>query len=255
MRPPQIHAVSFGPRDGGWSGDSGKRYARLTRVLAYTAHQHCPGWDIQIRHELEPPPDMHSAGGNQSHVWNTQKLDLWEEAFSQAQDGDRLLFLDADTMILRPLDPLWDITFDIAYTARRSSRLPLNGGAVAFLVSEKTRGFLQRWAAANRRFLANNAEHQVWRQKYAGINQASFGYMLDADPHGCTIAKLPCLEWNCEDTEWANYDPKLTRIVHLKSSLRRAVFGLERPTSAHRPLVEIWQNLEGTAEAAERKAS
>jgi hypothetical protein len=254
MRPPQIHAVSFGPRDGGWSQDGGKRYARLTRVLAYTAQQHCPGWDVQIRHELTPPPDMHSAAGNQSHVWNTQKLDAWQRAMDHAQDGDRLLLMDADMMVLRPLDTIWDQTFDVAYTTRRSSRLPFNGGVVAFRVSARTRGFMARWADANRRFLANQHEHQVWRQKYAGINQASFGYMLESN-HGCGVSRLPCLEWNCEDTEWAQFDPTVTRIVHLKSSLRRAIFGLERPKSYQRTLVEIWHQLEGAAERAESVAS
>lgn len=65
---------------------------------------------------------------------------------------------------------------------------------------------------------------------------------------------IPCVEWNCEDSAWESFDPRKTRIVHVKSALRRAIFDrnaedMAKPGVAR--LVEMWKDIEaGVLEVA-----
>lgn len=245
-RPPILAAVHFG------IGGAGDQYGRLARVLEYTASVHCPDWTIRV--ERNPRVAAYtSALGVHSHVTNSQKLEWWRSIVTAAEDGDRVLLIDADMMITRPLDEVWATPFDLAYTIREEGRLPLNGGVVFVRVSPASRRFVDRWLAVNLKFLANANEHRHWRTKYAGINQAAFGYMLERerDP-ALELARLTCHEWNSENTTWAKFDPNVTRIVHLKSGLRRALFGMPGKRE-HQRLIALWHSLEAKANAAARR--
>jgi hypothetical protein len=236
---PRLEACYFGAVESMWW--------RLARVLAYTAAEHCTDWQVQVRPIV--PPRLQSALGIPSHVHNTQKMEHWHRIITEAADGECLLLMDADTMILRPLDDVWTQNFDLGYTTKET-RFPFNSGVVFVRVSPRVRAFVSEWRAENLRMLGDARHHQVWRKQYGGINQAALGSLL-ARPAPCklTLAKLPCLEWNCEDSHWATFDPAVTRIVHIKGALRRAVFfkGHDRPPEQLAPLVERWHALEHQA--------
>jgi hypothetical protein len=240
---PRLEACYFGDdRTGQW--------ARMVRVLAYTAAQHCATWDVQIRHIV--PPRLTSALGIASHVENTQKMEHWHQLVTAAPDGTRLLMIDADTIILHPLDDVWERDFDLAYTTKES-RFPFNSGVIFARVSPRLRAFIAAWRKENRRMLGDRWHHQIWRKRFGGINQASFGYMLERGAQdGLSLATLPCVEWNCEDASWASYS-SATRIVHVKSSLRASLFLRAHVAPAHlRPLITLWRHLEREALDAER---
>lgn len=228
-------ASCFGPN---------QMYARLARVLEHSARVHCPGWDIQVR--TITPPRLTSAMRNAGHIENTVKMEHWAEAVAAAPDGACLLLTDADMMVTRPLDDLWALDFDLAYTVRET-HLPFNSGVVAVRVGPALRLFIEAWRQEQRTMLGNAVYHQVWRQRFGGINQAALGKMLtrQAEFSSVRILALPCREWNCEDTAWKQFDPKVTRLVHIKSALRRAVFGL---STAHppelAPLIQRWHDFE-----------
>ena len=247
---PRLEACAFQT-----GSDPAGMWARLVRVLAFSAARQCPGWDRQI--QTITPPRMQSALGIPSHVHNTQKMEHWYQTVAAAPDGADLLLIDADTMILRPLDDIWDRDFDLAYTVKES-RFPFNSGVVFLRVSPAVRAFASRWRDENRKMLGDARHHQVWRKRFGGINQAALGRLLDAGDHqGLTLAKLPCLEWNCEDSSWAAYDPAVTRIAHLKGALRRAVFlrPHTRPEAQLKPLVDRWLELDGLAAKAREVAA
>lgn len=238
MTAPTLVASYFG------DGAAGQ-WPRLARVLAYTAAQHCPHWARQID-AIRPTP-MTSAIGHASHVANTQKMIHWGEAVAASAEGDRLALLDADLMILRPLDPIWDLPFDVAYTVK-DSRFPFNSGVVFVRSSPAARRFVAAWLAENIRMLGDGAAHAGWRRKYGGINQASLGYVLEHNLAAeVAILPIPCLEWNCEDHSWRAYNPSVTRIVHVKSRLRMSVFRLMPTDPALRGLVKRWHALEAEA--------
>ena len=250
---PRLESCYFG------AGDHGDRYVRLAQVLDYTAHQHCPDWHIDVR-RLDPP-EYTSAAGNQSHVWNTQKLEHWRRRIVEAPDGAPVLLIDGDMMIARSLSDVWDLNFDIAYTIRAGTRLPYNGGVVFLRVSPKTKAFVDLWWEKNLRFLGDRVVHQPWRLKYAGINQSALGFMLEEADHGCELLKLPCAEWNL--VQWEAYDPEVTRIVHFKSGLRRTLFNMypsPRATPTIQELIRKWKAQEKEADKwrkrrAEKSAS
>jgi hypothetical protein len=227
--------------DGGL--DRGDMYRRLARVLEHTAHTELEGWQILVEQITFKPDEYQSALGNISHAWNTTKLRQWIDRALETSDGDEVLLIDGDCAIIKPLNPIWCQRFDIAYTVRPHG-LPLNGGVVFLRMSRRVRGFLKSWWAKNLEFLNNADTHAPWRAKYAGINQSSFGFIIERVNHGCHLIKLPCEEWNaCAPSL---FDPRRTRVIHIKSALRRALFGIQNTIRSRSmiPLIDLWNTLE-----------
>ncbi len=239
MNRPELVAVYF---DG--AGPNSAFYARMARVLQYTAGLHCPDWKINIQ-RIGSTASTYGVDGNHSHVSNTHKLDYWNRAVQAAEDGTPMLLIDGDMMILNSLDEIWLRDFDMAYTVK-NAKLPFNGGVVFLRVSSHVKRFMAEWWDRNLSFLNDPVKHQWWRSKYGGMNQASFGSMLPEiqNVYGINLVALPCAEWNCEQSAWSTFDPKFTRIVHIKSGLRKAVFSRGPVTSQVAPLVEIWNRME-----------
>jgi len=200
----------------------GTEFQRMAAVLEHTARRHNPGWDVRV--QAVPPTTVRAATGSESHAANWHKLRLWRDAVLAAPEGAPVLLVDADTFVTGPLDPLWEIPFDVAFTARKAARFPLNGGVVAVRATVAGKRFMQRWAEVDDQFLHDTPAAAPWRRVYGGYNQASLGCML-ASPEGARVVGVPCLVWNCEDTCWDQFDPAVTRVVHVKSALRMRIFG------------------------------
>jgi hypothetical protein len=232
-------------------------WTRLARNLAFTAAEHCQGWTVRVA--ALPPYRQSSAMPGialiDGYTANTYKLDHWCQVVQDAADGTELLLIDTDTLILRPLDDVWAQPFDLAYTVR-PARFPFNGGVVFLRVSAATRAFVLRWRDENRRLFRDKAAHQIERRKYGGINQAAFGALLErGEATDLRIVRLPCAEWNCEDSTWASFDPAVTRILHVKSMLRKAVLGFAGAPPALKALVQVWRTIDRAALAAEERSA
>lgn len=227
-------------------------FRRLARVLEWTAQQHCCGWAVDV---CEVPAAPLSAplteAARLAYEHNAQKLDEWARVVETAADGECLALVDADTIILRPLDPVWGLAFDIALTARaRGARLPINSGVVFVRVSEATRAFFRHWRDETRRMLATPAHHAPWHRKYGGITQAALGFIRETrNTDGLLVRELSCQEWNCDETAWPMCTA-FTRIVHIKSGLRGLIFGQPGPAlrSPIRELAGMWRRLERSAQ-------
>jgi len=245
MNQPRIVVRTFGPgTQGMWD--------RFVRVLAKSARRQCPRWVLDIQSLALAP--MTSPLGLQHAVFNTQKLDAWATAVSRADIGDRMLLMDADTAILRPLDAVWDLEFDLGYTTKpKESRMPFNAGVFFLRVSTAVKIFIGAWAAENRRMNDDPQHHQVWRPCYGGINQAALGSLFHQHRHaGLRVQRLPCVEWNCEDESWSAFSPDRTRIVHYKGELQRALLAKRRPDEEMKPLIDIWKEIEASLVYATR---
>ena len=219
-----------------WSPTQSDQYEKLAAVLRHTASKFNPDWTIDVR-KIQPS-SRRSASGAQSHADNNYKLEAWAREVREAPDGERLLIVDADTFVVGELDSLWDHPFDVAYTYRENAeRFPLNGGVIAVRVGYESRRFFDAWVAQDAAFFNDAALHEPYQRKYGGMNQASLGYLIDRGDFN--LAALPCGVWNCEDTNWATFGEH-TRIVHVKSALRLAVFSLA--TNRHvRKLAALWK--------------
>ena len=175
----------------------------------------------------------------------------------EAPLGDRICLIDGDTFFVNGIDDVWDRDFDLAYTVR-DFIIPFNGGVVFVRVTPRTQEFMERWRQVNAAMYHDVSYHMKWKEKYGGLNQASFGCLLE-DGHGLDLLTLPCTEWNCEDSCWGAFDPARTRIVHVKSGLRRLIFqGDVGPPQEPwwtnddlMPLARRWHALERAARQAE----
>jgi hypothetical protein len=196
-------------------------YARMARVLDYTARRHCPRWVVNVR-QTEPEPVI-GEHRETIAVVNTQKLGIWCRIILEAPVGDRICLIDSDTFLVNGLDDVWDRDFDIAITVR-DFVLPLNAGVVFVHVTPQSKTFMQRWYDVSAAMYADIPYHVLWRKKYGGMTQASLGNILESGDHGANVLTLPCREWNCEDSCWGKFDPAATRVVHVKSGLRRLIF-------------------------------
>jgi hypothetical protein len=240
-------------------------YGRLARVLAYSAAQACPDWDRRID-ALQPRSIAGKSlllGGAQ--LANTHKMEHWRSAIAGLPDGTRVLLIDADTMILRRLDDVWDLDFDLAYTTKASTRIPFNTGVIFARVSPAVRAFVDAWHAEQVAMLGHRWRAEEWRRLMIGLNQSALAVVfdqlgvnprrdepalvrcaLDGDQE-LVLRRLPCLEWNCEDAHWQAFDPARTRIVHVKSELRAVACRRQPPTGPLRPLATMWRELEDAA--------
>lgn len=242
----RLLACYFATRDG-----SASYWDRLVRVLGYSASLQCPGWEIRI--DTIQVPTLR-AMFVESLADNTHKLAWWHQRVEEAADGDRLLLIDADTAILRPLDSLWQREFDFAYTARTGSRFKLNGGVIFLRVSNRTRAFMEAWVKQNAALLS--MKRREWRRRAGGVNQASLEDLIQAAGHfGVRLLELPCAEWNCEDSAWGSFDPDVTRILHIKSLLRIACIDRKPLVSTDVRLpAQVWRALEHAATAQAKTA-
>lgn len=233
---PRIEAVWFG---------NGK-YERMAKVFEATARAHCSNWDVNLRRIEEQQIEAHRAA-NKGHVANTQKLEDWNAIVQDAPAGSRILLIDTDTFFVNPIDDIWDQDFDIAYTVKRS-QFPFNLGVIFLRATDASKAFFAAWTQNNRVMLQKKVIHRQYRDRFGGINQASFGRTIETQAvRGVNLLGIPCATWNCEDSAWNSFDPGKTRIVHVKSALRRALFDNDRDAMA-KPgvprLVEMWKALE-----------
>lgn len=235
----QVYACWFPSPDRHLGAD--REWRRLSDVLLLSLVEHCQGWFVRVE---SIPARPWSSTRSASHHANTEKLDTWNRVVQAADNGTELLLLDVDTFALRSLDALWDRAFDVAYTVRAGQRYPFNAGVIALRVNDRSRAFMARWAAENTRMYVDRHYHRAYHRAYGGINQASLGALLEAEDRAPTVLRtmLPCQEWNCEDTSWADFNDE-TRIVHLKSNLRMVLF--HRSVSpALQPIVRKWKAIE-----------
>lgn len=226
-------------------------WARLAGVLEATAAEHCGSWPRRIAAISRAP--ARGGTGVTTHLANTHKLDVWCDRVDQAADGDELLLIDADVMILRPLDDVWTVPFDLAYTVRDYA-LPFNLGVIFARVTPATRRFFRLWHAENLRIFRPGDEAAAWRRRFGGVNQAAFGRLLErGELNGLAIRALPCREWNCEVSSWRQFDPDVTRIVHINGQLRRQVFHRDR-MPAFQDLVSRWRAIDRAVHRGSRTA-
>lgn len=225
----------------------------MARVLEASARQHCPAWHIDVA--AMPHAPIEGGTGVSGHIANTHKLGAWRSIVDAAPDGARLALLDADMWVRRPLDAVWDAPFDVAYTVRSGWPVPFNLGAMFVRVSPAVRAFVADWAEENRRIFTGGDSTRPWRQRYGGVNQASFATLLEQGRLAALrVHALPCREWNCEDSSWATFDPDVTRVVHLKSGLRDMAFG-QRPVAPElRPLIREWREIDEVVNGTRRLA-
>jgi hypothetical protein len=220
-------------------------YGRLARALVNSAVANSPATPLDLLRidlELDRLGKLWTRGHDperDSLLANTRKLEAWASVVGAADDGAVIGLFDCDLLILGDLSEVELLDFDVAYTARPpSAPYPINGGVVFVRVSEGVREFMEAWRAGNEALLRHPAAHEPLRQRYGGMNQAALGPLLErTELH---LLALPCRIWNCEDWTWPEFSER-TKVLHVKSALRQAVFGQRRLDATLSPLVAEWR--------------
>lgn len=186
-------------------------FKRLADVLAVSAKVHTK---IPLQtYYIEAPKVIRG----RSYHSNTDKLDVWDEIVQDADED--LILMDCDMLFRDCVAEVFDAVTDIGFTVADYDRaLPFNGGFMVVKNTKRAKQVMSEWREVNAQMLQKPAFHLPYRQKYAGINQASWGYMLE---NGLQCDELPMSVYNLSDN-WPVSDAK---VVHYKSRLRKAIFG------------------------------
>lgn len=175
-----------------------------------------------------------------------RKLVAWCEALDAVKNGERVVFLDADTMVNKPLDAAFDHEFDVAYTTR-PGRWPINSGVVFARMSADVRLFFKEWRDCTEWILADDEAYAVAVAHYGAADQASLAMTVVQPQHwGTSFKALPCSTWN--DTTCAN--PKAA-IWHMKGCLPLLLrerpygpeYGDERKPEDCEPVFDVWRQI------------
>ena len=217
-------------------------YDKLYETFKKSIQQNAPNCELV---ELKPQaPEVNASLQKISFTSNTLKLKLWCDYLETATEPT--IFADCDMLCLR--DPVTafetDAPFDIGFTERHGDynrRLPINGGIIFANPTDSTKQFFRRWYEVNCIMLANKNIHRNYHDKYGGINQSAFGYMLEAEPkeHNAELKAFPTRIYNAVDCDWHLINDK-TMFVHYKSALRRAVLHGSSGHTRMQRAIDLW---------------
>lgn len=216
-------------------------YARLLDVFEASVKRHIPG--CEMRSIRMDPPD-HRGVRKVPFLSNTKKLQIWtQEVRSAVADGENLIVADCDMLCTGdPSHVFQDKGFDVAYTVRDDhTNIPLNGGILFVRPTEASVRFFDRWAEVDTAMYEDWNMHVPWRIKYAGMNQASFGYLLEnqGEVPGVRLKELPTRFYNAVNTDWHRITSQ-TVFIHIKSKLRKYVLNSTPPNGNYRPVMLKW---------------
>lgn len=200
------------------------RYAKLEQTFRKSVEVNCPGTELTIA-RIEAPKATKRKIGLTS---NWHKFKRWVEFVDAQQDGEHVILMDVDMLVLGDLRPAFRESFDIGITRRTSANWPYNGGVVFVKVSNLTRGFIKRWGEIDEQMYRDERFHAPYSAKYKGQNQSSLGWMVEHD-ESCKIKEFPCAVWNACNEDWKAFGNH-TKVLHLKSTLRLVALGEQRGT-------------------------
>lgn len=190
---------------------------------------------LEVR-RIDPPKI-----GSRHHSFynNHEKLRVWIDAMDQ----DTIL-IDCDMLCMKDISDGFDKIEHVGITVRPGS-YPVNGGVVFVKHTQKAKEFLEKWYEIDGKMLHDVDLHMRYHKKYAGMNQASLGWMLE-NGYDHLVTRLPCSEYNLCDGQWKDW--KQAKMIHIKGHLRTKVLGGNIPhphntgpnKQAMEEIAELW---------------
>lgn len=201
--------------------------ARLMRV--YWRSAIACGANLEVISTDQPTKRSHLRWADD----NTLKLEEWRRVVEQSDVP--VVLTDADMLMLDgDFAEAFSQPYDVAVTWRSRTRhkIPMNGGVTFVRPTVGGVEYMRRWCDVNERMMRDAKFHSEWTAKYAGINQAATGYLMETQQTGCDLIRLSCRDWNAVDEDWEHALSHGTRLVHVKGRLRQACMG--KPNNRHR---------------------
>lgn len=154
----------------------------------------------------------------------SQKMFLWEEVIKDPKNhGRKVAILDCDMIVRKNLSEVFNMPFDVAYTAKLNftSRCPINSGAVYFRNSNQAKNFLLKWCKDTKDILRSGGISELNTYNFGGIDQFTLCQLLGQAPYlgrrnvrGIDTIGLPADIYNLHH-DWRNYDGAY--VIHFKS--------------------------------------
>jgi hypothetical protein len=199
--------------------------------------------------ELHPDPPKNTTGRDLYCYFNHCKLAAWFSYLKKTKDN--IIFADCDMIALSDPSSVFDNDFDIGYTVRTSegAGCPINGGIVIVKPSKASIDFMRLWARIDLQMMINKEFHDQYVTKYSGLNQSSFGYLLENPTfYDAKLKPFTTEFYNAVECDWINTNDKST-FVHIKTRLRRACLSwaktdieMQEPLRLRYPL-ERWKEI------------
>lgn len=160
---------------------------------------------------------------------------------------DIVIISDVDmlqTGTINPIDLAGD--WDIAVTVREQ-KFWLNSGVVLAKPTERAYAFLDKWASICESLMAKPELYKVYSDRYLFGDQAALGWMLENAADIAEVAFFPCSKWNLTQSEWHLFRPEESKLVHIKSNIRRVIEGKLRKENLkpyEQRILELWESYE-----------
>lgn len=216
-------------------------YARLLKVFEYSAKKNMPDVSFQVL----PVKPIRAIGIDQHLANNRAKMEAW----SQIEITEPTILMDCDMIVLNNMIEAFNFDYDIGLTYRTCGNPPRNGGVVFLQPTDRANKFLKTWNKIDKWLYRNRVQHQIYRKKYTGMNQASLGYLLENNLiDGLVEWRFSCWEWNACNEDWP-YIAGYTKAVHVKGGgqLRGAIKNnvpYEYVPEGYREVLRLWRAYE-----------
>ena len=215
------------------------QYARLLRVFRESVRFHMP--DVEFV-EIRPPAPPYEPDRIAGFLDNTFKLHHWLKFFRETNDN--IIFADCDMLAIRHAHHAFNTDFDVAYTAiTQPYKAILNGGIIMTKPTEAAYRFMTELYEINNLMFQDIAFHETWRARYAGMNQAAFGCVLETGISGAKVHRYMTWEWNAIDRDLKLMNEK-TVFVHFKSKIRDLVLAGKAPAGVYADAMKRWYAME-----------
>jgi len=182
------------------------------------------------------------------------KLRYWFKA-CQLYPGERLCFLDCDTLVYSNIKDFLKEDFDVLYTWKENS-FPLNTGVVVVKNNRKAGLFMEHWLECTESIIKDPYELKVAIQRNGAADQHALFKILNS------VSYDNCLDRNIKDemirfkgvnTRYLNETSSGpitndTHIIHYKAGwhpiiLDEAPFTENRPRDACKDMLSLWNKL------------
>ena len=214
-------------------------YKKLLEVFKFSVKYHMPNVEFL---EIKIPPPVNKTGRPLNYNYNDVKLKIWLDILEKSTDN--IIFADCDMMAVKSAEHAFNIDFDVAYTQRTIvNRIPMNGGIIFAKPTEKAKAFFRRWYQVNNTMLHNKGFHREWSRRWAGMNQAAFGYLHEKEKNIAKLHQYKTRYWNAVDCDW-NFINGNTVFIHYKSKLRRIVLSGRPGDGKYQKAAALWYEME-----------
>ena len=193
-------------------------YALLLKMMEYSVKRNMPNTVMDM--VIAPAPPYVNRSLPRNFTSNTKKLEYWVKMLNEAKDGEEIILMDCDMLLIGDISCAFKEEFDIGYTFRERTHIPMNGGVIFLRVNERSREFIRLWKEVNDRMFRDDTFHRVWRSKYSGMNQAAFGCLYETITYKADVKGFPCSKYNIANEEWA-FIGSHSLCLHIKSGLRK----------------------------------